>query len=87
MKNSRPLDVLPLIYSTSLLCSVLCCTHEEHVESSANIADGGSHVGVFCPFAKRLGVTWSEHQWPTLGGGHAGPSFFHVRDWIIGGAT
>ena len=40
----------------------------EHMESDANLADGGSRVGTSCPFAKKLGVQLVEVDstpWPS----------------------
>ena len=36
----------------------------EHVDSQANIADGGSRVGVEDPVARRMGIRLAEVQLP-----------------------
>ena len=46
-----------LVHSLHLqLAGLQCRAWYEHVDSNANVADGGSRVGPSCPEAKRLGI-------------------------------
>ena len=46
------------------LASLSCRAWFEHVDSKANIADGGSRLGESCPEARRLGISLREVPLP-----------------------
>ena len=63
--RARIADFGSVIYAVHLSLARLRATAWfEHVESSANCADGGSRVGHACPVARHLGIALREHQFP-----------------------
>ena len=82
--NSKVIDLSIPTYTAALYAIKLrCCPWWEHVESAANVADGGSRVGVSCPVAKRLGITLQWQSWPVSQSG-APMTIQQLKEEIIG---
>ena len=47
------------------LAGLQCRAWFEHVDSKANVADGGSRLRPSCPEARRLGITLVQSPLPT----------------------
>ena len=62
-----PLRLLPVLLLGLSVAAYRLLAWYEHVDSAANIAAGGSHLGVEDPLARSLGVTLHEvvvPPWP-----------------------
>ena len=74
--NSRVLDLSLPVYTVAMRSTMLNCSPwREHVDSAANIADGGSREGIIDPVAAKLGIRLHHVQWPSVNG-----KYLSVRD-------
>ena len=66
--NSRELDLAKSVFLTATVAAhIRSSVWWEHVDSPANIADGGSRIGVSDPVAKEMGIKLTQIPWPTGG--------------------
>ena len=66
--SSRAVDLGAVLSATHLgFASLGCALWTEHVDSGANVADGGTRTGEGCPLARALGIglpTVGVPAWP-----------------------
>ena len=83
MGSSRIADLSEAVY---VACGAMA-THRisvwfEHVESCANVADGGSRAGVSDPVAENMGIQLTQLEWPKLDGNFV--SVTKMKQEIVG---